>query len=287
MRFLRFRQDCRLGLAAARPGQWFAGFLEGEAGYPGDLTPALLSAHSLAQIGARLLEGRRVDAESVERLPPVARANKIICVGLNYRDHAAEAGHKLPEYPAIFSRFESSLIGDGALLRRPRVSSHLDFEGELVAVIGKGGRHIPHAEALDHVAGYSLFNDGSVRDFQRRTTQWTMGKNFDGTGAFGPWLVSADELPPGAQGRWLETRLNGTIVQRASTSDMLFDVQTLVSQLSEAMTLEAGDVLVTGTPSGVGMARMPPLWMKPGDLCEVSIEGIGILRNRVEEEQLA
>jgi acylpyruvate hydrolase len=284
MRFLRFRQDGRLGLAVARRNEGFTGWLAGDDGYPGDLTASLLATLSLRELGERLAHGRPVDPERVERLPPVAGMGKIICVGLNYKDHAAEAGHKFPEHPAIFSRFESSLIGDGAALLRPRVSSHFDFEGELVAVIGKGGRHIPRDRALEHVAGYSLFNDGSVRDWQRRTTQWTMGKNFDGTGAFGPWLVSADELPAGARGLWLETRLNGRVVQRASTSDMLFDVEMLVAELSEAMRLEPGDVLVTGTPAGVGMARTPPLWMKPGDVCEVHVEGIGVLRNRIEDE---
>ena len=161
------------------------------------------------------------------------------------------------------------------------MSDKLDYEGELVAVIGRGGRDIAKERALDHVAGYSIFNDGSVRDYQLRTPQWTVGKNFDGTGAFGPYFVTADQLPKGAAGLSLQTRLNGTVMQSTSTSDMVFDVATLVSLLSVAMTLEPGDVIVTGTPAGVGGARKPPVFMKPGDICEVEIEGIGVLRNAI------
>jgi 2-keto-4-pentenoate hydratase/2-oxohepta-3-ene-1,7-dioic acid hydratase in catechol pathway len=184
----------------------------------------------------------------------------------------------------VFARFSSSLIGHKAPLIRPRVSAQFDYEGELVAVIGRSGRRIPKAEALDHVVGYSIFNDASVRDYQLRTTQWTVGKNFDGTGAFGPWLVTPDELPPGASGLKLQTRLQGQVVQQASTADLIFDIAALVSLLSEAFTLEAGDVIVTGTPSGVGFARKPPLFMKAGDTCEVEIEGIGTLINPVVDE---
>ena len=154
-------------------------------------------------------------------------------------------------------------------------------------MIGRGGRHIRREAALDHVAAYSVFNDGTIRDYQSRTSQWTLGKNFDHTGAFGPFLVSADALPPGAQGLTLLTRLNGEVMQRASTSDLVFDVATLVSQISEGMTLETGDVIVTGTPAGVGVARTPPQWMKPGDVCEVEIEAIGVLRNPIVGESPA
>jgi 2-keto-4-pentenoate hydratase/2-oxohepta-3-ene-1,7-dioic acid hydratase in catechol pathway len=154
----------------------------------------------------------------------------------------------------------------------------------MVAIIGTGGRHIAESDALDHVIGYSLFNDASVRDYQKKSTQWTIGKNFDRTGAFGPWLVTADEVPPGGKGLHIQTRLNGVVVQDASTDDMVFGVARLISILSEAITLSPGDILVTGTPAGVGMARKPPLFMKPGDVCEVEIEGIGILRNKIEDE---
>jgi acylpyruvate hydrolase len=169
---------------------------------------------------------------------------------------------------------------------RPRVtdSEGLDYEGEIAVVIGKGGRHIAQGDALSHVAGYSLFNDGSVREYQFKTPQWTVGKNFDGTGAFGPDLVTADELPLGVKGLRLETRLNGQIVQSASTDEMVFDVATLISVISEAITLEAGDVIVSGTPSGIGWARTPKLLMKAGDVCEVSVEKIGMLRNVIADE---
>lgn len=210
---------------------------------------------------------------------------KILCVGLNYVDHAIEIDPKrLPEHPVFFGRLASTLIGHDAPLLRPRVSRQLDYEGEMAAVIGLGGRHIPPEAALAHVAGYALFNEGSVRDYQFRSSQWFLGKNFDGTGAFGPELCTTDELPPGAKGLRLTTSVNGEIVQETCTSDMLFDVARLVATLSEAMTLAPGDVLVTGTPSGVGFARTPPYFLKPGDVCEIELEGYGVLRNPVADE---
>jgi 2-keto-4-pentenoate hydratase/2-oxohepta-3-ene-1,7-dioic acid hydratase in catechol pathway len=217
-------------------------------------------------------------------LPPLPVPGKIICVGLNYVDHSIESGFVPPDYPTIFTRFASSLVGAGAPIIRPRVSTQLDYEGEMVAVIGTGGRHIPEENALDHVIGYSIFNDASVRDYQKKAPQWTIGKNFDGTGAFGPYLVTADELPRGGKGLHIQTRLNGQLVQDASTNDMVFSVAKLISILSEAITLSPGDVIVSGTPAGVGMARKPPLFMKHGDLCEIEIEGIGVLRNPVQDE---
>jgi len=229
----------------------------------------------------RLLAGEEIDPAEVEYLPPFPRPEKIICVGLNYKDHAAESGFQAPAYPALFSRFASSLIGHGAAIVRPSVSDELDYEGELVAVIGKAGRKIPMERALEHVAGYSIFNDASVRDYQFKSAQWMIGKNFDSTGAFGPAFVTADELPAGAKGLRIQTRLNGEVLQDASTKDMIFDVATLVSLLSDAMVLRPGDVIVSGTPSGVGFAREPKRWMKPGDVCEVEIEGIGMLVNPV------
>jgi acylpyruvate hydrolase len=217
-------------------------------------------------------------------LQPLESSAKIICVGLNYRDHAGESGMQVPDYPTLFARFASSLIPHGAPIIRPPESDRLDYEGELVAVIGKGGRRISKADALEHVAGYSIFNDGSIRDFQLRTPQWTMGKNFDSTGAFGPVFVTADALPPGARGLKIETRLNGKVMQSASTDDLIFDVATLVSLISVGITLEPGDIIVTGTPSGVGAARKPPVFMKSGDVCEIEIEQIGVLSNRIVDE---
>jgi len=220
----------------------------------------------------------------VLRLPPIPNPEKIICVGLNYLDHTSESGFVQPDYPTLFTRVNSSLVGDGAPIVRPTVSDQLDYEGELVAVIGRGGRHIKKADALDHVAGYSIFNDASIRDYQFKTPQWTVGKNFDGTGAFGPVFVTADELPDGCKGLKLETRLNGMTVQSAPIASMVFDVASQIEIISAAITLAPGDLLVTGTPSGVGLARKPPLWMKPGDICEVEIEGIGVLRNPILDE---
>lgn len=251
MRFVMFRAGARQGLGVAEEaGKAVRGLLASDPGYPGDLATLIAKgSDALAAAGTRLLEGKVFEAAALEMLPPLAAAPKIICIGLNYREHSQEAGFEPPSYPAVFARFNSSLIGHKAPLLRPRVSTQFDYEGELVAVIGRGGRRIAKAQALEHIAGYSIFNDASVRDYQMRTTQWTVGKNFDGTGAFGPWLVTPDELPRGASGLKLETRLQGQVVQKASTSDLIFDVATLVSLLSEALTLEAGDVIVTGTPS--------------------------------------
>ena len=286
MRFISFRQAGRHGVAVLDSNGGARGLLAGSAGFPGNLDSIVAGgAASLRDAGAALAKGAPIDLAAIEYLPVLsAQTAKIICVGLNYKDHSAESGYALPTYPTLFARFPSSLIAHDAPLLRPAESTQFDYEGELVAVIGKGGRRIAKDKALDHVVAYSIFNDGSIRDFQHRTPQWTVGKNFDGTGAFGPSLVSADELPAGAAGLRLQTRLNGRVVQEASTSDLVFDVATLVSVLSEAMTLNPGDVIVTGTPAGVGAARKPPLFMKAGDVCEVEIEGLGILRNPIVDE---
>jgi 2-keto-4-pentenoate hydratase/2-oxohepta-3-ene-1,7-dioic acid hydratase in catechol pathway len=180
-----------------------------------------------------------------------------------------------------------SLVPHGAPIVRPECSEKLDYEAELMVVIGRGGRHIPKETALEHVAGYSCFNDGSIRDYQRKSTQWTMGKNFDATGGFGPWLVTADELPPGARGLRIQSRLNGTVMQDSNTDRMIFDVATTIAILSEGMTLEPGDLIAMGTPSGVGYPRKPPVFMKPGDVVEIEIEGIGVLRNPIVAETSA
>ncbi|WP_153140597.1 fumarylacetoacetate hydrolase family protein [Paraburkholderia agricolaris] len=230
-------------------------------------------------------QGGRVEAEDgLKFLPPLRRPTKILCVGLNFKGHSKESNFEQPDYPTMFLRLNTSLVAHNAPIVRPRVSDSLDYEGEIAVVLSKGGRHIRKEDALSHVAGYALFNDASVREYQFKTPQWTMGKNFDGTGAFGPDFVTADELPPGVKGLRLETRLNGEVVQSASTDDMVFDVETLIVLLSEALTLEAGDVIVSGTPSGVGWARNPRLLMRHGDVCEVSVAGIGTLRNEIVDE---
>ncbi|OGA28190.1 MAG: 5-oxopent-3-ene-1,2,5-tricarboxylate decarboxylase [Betaproteobacteria bacterium RIFCSPLOWO2_02_FULL_65_24] len=227
---------------------------------------------------------QRRPLSSLALRPPIARPGKIICLGLNYVDHAAEGGHAKPTYPSFFMRGSTSLVAHGQPIRRPRVSTQLDYEAELVAVIGKTARNVKKERALDYVVGYSCFNEASIRDYQRKTAQWTIGKNFDGTGAFGPWMVTADELPPGGAGLAIRCRLNGQVMQDADTSDMIFPVDETIQLLTECLTLEPGDILVMGTPAGVGWARKPPVFMKAGDTVEIEIERIGVLRNPVAEE---
>jgi len=269
---------------AGREGP-FHGLLSGDAGYPGPLD-VLISKGSdaLNAAAATLAKGPVINLDQVTLQLPLPAPGKIICVGLNYVDHSIESGFTPPDCPTVFTRFASSLVAAGKPIIRPSVSTQLDYEGELVAVIETGGRHIAEADALDHVIAYSIFNDASVRDYQKKSPQWTIGKNFDKTGAFGPYLITADELPPGGKGLRIQTRLNGIVVQDALTDDMVFSVARLISILSEAITLSPGDIIVSGTPAGVGMARKPPLFMKHGDVCEVEIEGIGILHNRIEDE---
>ncbi len=223
-------------------------------------------------------------ADGMRYLPAVWNAPKYLCCGLNYAEHAKEGGRESPEHPSLFTRYAQSLVGHEDSLVRPIVSERYDYEGELAFVIGKAGRHIAREDALSHVAFYSCFNDGSIRDWQRLTTQWTIGKNFDRSGAFGPDLVTPNELPEGASGLRLTTRVNGEVVQNDTTDTMLFPVADLIHRWSQAMTLQPGDVIATGTPSGVGYARKPQLFLKSGDVCEVEIEGIGTLRNPVVDE---
>jgi 2-keto-4-pentenoate hydratase/2-oxohepta-3-ene-1,7-dioic acid hydratase in catechol pathway len=288
VRFAAYRSIHGQGLAVPTPSGEFRGLPETDAGFPGHLDALVAEGKPALEAAARKLgQAAVLDERTVTWLPPLPHPGKIVCVGLNYVDHSLESGFTPPNYPTIFARFASSLIGHGAPILRPAVSVQLDYEGEMVAVIGKGGRHIPKARALDHVAGYSIFNDASVRDFQTKSPQWTVGKNFDATGPFGPVFVTADELPAGGKGLKIQTRLNGQIVQNATTDDMIFDVATLIAILSEAITLSPGDIIVSGTPSGVGMARKPQLFMKHGDVCEVELEGVGILRNPVEDDAAA
>lgn len=225
--------------------------------------------------------GRPLSA--LQRLPVVPRPGKIICLGVNYVDHAKEGGNTVADYPALFMRCTTSLLAHGAPLKVPRISSKLDYEAELAVVMGRTARFVSEAQALDFVFGYACFNDATLRDYQRRTTQWTIGKNFDATGAFGPALVTADELPPGGVGLHIESRLNGQVMQSANTRDMVFGVARTIALLSECLTLEPGDVVVMGTPAGVGYARTPPVWMKAGDRIEIEIEGLGVLSNPVED----
>lgn len=282
MRFISVQQAGRAGTGLLLADGRARLLWSDAAGYPGTLDHLVAQGPAALQAAGQAIAAAPATAlDGVAWLPPLQRSGKVICIGLNYADHSRESGFEPPSYPAIFSRYAGNLIGHGAAIHRPAVSDQLDYEGELVAVIGRAGRNIPLASALDHVLGYSVFNDGSVRDFQFKSAQWTIGKNFDHTGAFGPALVTADELPAGCKGLRLQTRLNGEVVQSANTDDMIFDVATLVSMLSVAHTLLPGDIIVTGTPAGVGLARKPPLWMKPGDVCEIEIERVGLLRNPV------
>jgi 2-keto-4-pentenoate hydratase/2-oxohepta-3-ene-1,7-dioic acid hydratase in catechol pathway len=235
----------------------------------------------------RGMEGLAPDCalEDVECLPVIPdAAAKILCVGVNYLPHIAEMGRERPDYPVIFARFADSLVGHGRPMIRPEASAQYDYEGELAVVIGRRARRVARRDALDYVAGYSCFNDGSVRDFQRHGLQWTPGKNFHHSGAFGPWLVTSDEQRD-PRNFHLTTRLNGEVVQDESVGELCFDVPRLIEYCSTWAQLEPGDVIVTGTPGGVGAGRTPPLWLKAGDIVEVDISGIGVLRNPVADER--
>ncbi|ROR22477.1 2-keto-4-pentenoate hydratase/2-oxohepta-3-ene-1,7-dioic acid hydratase in catechol pathway [Comamonas sp. BIGb0124] len=225
-----------------------------------------------------------VPLAEVEWLPVIPNPDKILCIGLNYETHRKETGRSEVEHPTIFARYANSQVGHLAPIVRPKVSVELDYEGELAVVIGRPGRYIARENAFDHIAGFACYNDGSVRDFQRHTHQFTPGKNFVGTGAFGPWLMTRDELGPLDDLR-LQTRLNGSVVQEATISQMIFDLARQIEYCSTFTRLEAGDVIVSGTPGGVGAKRNPPLWMKPGDVVEVEIDRLGILRNTVVAEE--
>ena len=246
----------------------------------GDLKP-------LGDIAQRAPASARRPLAGLAFALPVARPGKIVCLGLNYLEHAKEGGHQKPEFPSIFMRCQTSLTPHLAPIVRPMVSETLDYEAELLVVIGRRMRHATPGDALTCVAGYSCFNDGSIRRFQRRTSQWDMGKNFDHTGGFGPWVIDAGALPPGAKGLKIESRLNGQVLQSDNTDNMIFAVVETIVDLTQAMTLEPGDVIAMGTPSGVGHARKPPLWMRAGDVCEIEIEGIGVLRNPIVDEAVA
>ena len=239
---------------------------------------------SLAAIAKKADAGHRVPLAGVKYRMPVETPGKIICLGLNYLEHVAEGSYKPQDYPTLFMRCMTSLVPHATPLERPLASIQFDYEAELVAIIGKKARHLTKDNALDCVAGYSCFNDGSIREFQRHTVQWTMGKNFDRSGSFGPLFVSADELPPGASGLSIECRLNGQSVQKDNTKNMSFNVLDTLLYVTKGITLEPGDLLVMGTPSGVGHGRKPQLWMKAGDTVEVEIEKVGLLSNAIVDE---
>jgi 2-keto-4-pentenoate hydratase/2-oxohepta-3-ene-1,7-dioic acid hydratase in catechol pathway len=244
---------------------------------------ALIAGDGFAQVKPHLSAAADYQYTDINWLPVIPNPDKIVCVGLNYEEHRVETGRDKTENPALFLRVAESQVGHRQPLVRPRESTHLDFEAEIAVVIGKTGRRISQQKAWDYVAGYSCYNDGSVRDWQRHTVQWTAGKNFARTGAFGPWMVTPDEIAPNTV-LTLSCRLNGQQMQHATTEMMIFKIPRLIEYISSFTTLLPGDVIVTGTPGGVGARRNPPLWMKPGDTVEVEIDKVGVLINTIGED---
>jgi len=244
---------------------------------------ALLERSGLEE--ARKAAGSSADYKESEVtwLPVIPNPGKIVCVGLNYEEHRQETGRDKTEQPALFLRLAESQVGHQQPILRPRESKNLDYEAEIALVIGRVGRRISQQDSWNHIAGYSCYNDGSVRDWQRHTIQWTAGKNFARTGGFGPWMVTADEIPAGTL-LTLSCRLNGERMQHASTEQMIFKIPKLIEYISSFTTLAPGDVIVTGTPGGVGARRNPPVWMKPGDKVEVEIDKVGVLVNTIGED---
>ncbi|CAN7675736.1 fumarylacetoacetate hydrolase family protein [Pseudorhodoferax sp. LjRoot39] len=244
----------------------------------------LIAADLVDEARAALASARAtLPLSEVKLLPVVPNPGKIFCIGLNYGEHVRETGKQVTEKPVIFLRVADSQLAHGEDIVRPRVSERLDYEGEIAIVIGQGGRHIAEADAWQHIAGYSCYNDGSVRDWQLHTSQWAPGKNFWRTGGFGPWLVTADEIAPDRQ-MTLVTRLNGQEMQRATTDMMIHSIPRQIAYISAFIPLEPGDVIVTGTPGGVGNKRTPPVFMKPGDVVEIEVDAIGVLRNGIRDE---
>ena len=244
---------------------------------------SVIAADAFAEVATAATKAKSYPLADITWLPVIPDPDKILCIGLNYETHRKETGRSEVENPTVFTRFANSQTGHLSPIIRPRVSHDLDFEGELAVIIGKPGRYIARSDAWDHVAGYACYNDGSVRDFQRHTHQFTPGKNFPGTGAFGPWMMTADEFAFRGSQR-LQTRVNGQVVQEATFDQMIFDVPRMIEYCSTFTRLEPGDVIATGTPGGVGAKRTPPLWLKPGDTVEVEIDDLGILRNGVADE---
>jgi acylpyruvate hydrolase len=242
---------------------------------------------TLGEIAKYAPASTRKPLAAIKYALPVGRPGKIICLGLNYLEHVKEGSQRdnIPKFPTIFMRGLTSMVAHGEPIVRPQVSETLDYEAELILVVGKRAKHLTAANATSCIAGYSCGNEGSVREFQRKTTQWDMGKNFDRTGGFGPWLVTADELPDAAKGLKIQSRLNGNVMQSDNTDNMMFPIVEMLVYITQGMTLEPGDVIFTGTPSGVGHARKPPVWMKNGDTIEVEIEGVGTLRNPIADEK--
>jgi 2-keto-4-pentenoate hydratase/2-oxohepta-3-ene-1,7-dioic acid hydratase in catechol pathway len=243
---------------------------------------SLIAGNGFAQASQYLSAAPDYQDSDIIWLPVIPNPDKIVCVGLNYQDHVVETGRDNTEQPAIFLRLNESQVGHKQPILRPRESTHLDYEAEIAVIIGRAGRRIKQADAWSHIAGYSCYNEGSVRDWQRHTVQWTAGKNFAHTGAFGPWMVTADDIPANTR-MTLSCRLNGERMQHATTEQMIFKIPKIIEYVSSWTTLLPGDVLVTGTPGGVGARRNPPVWMKPGDKVEIEIDKVGILENSIAD----
>ncbi len=283
MRFVSFEHQgqASYGLWESEAA-WLAAPAEFQARYP-DLKAVIAAGALDALAQAAGSAGLRRQAADCRLLPVIPNPGKVFCVGLNYKSHVAEMKRADSEHPAIFTRFADSLSAHGALLPKPAATTRFDFEGELAVIIGKGGRRISQAQAFEHIAGYACFNDGTARDWQRHTHQWTPGKNFPATGPLGPFMATRQAIPD-VNALTLETRLNGQVMQHASVADLIFTLPVIIEYLSGFTTLNPGDVIATGTPGGVGDKREPAVYMKAGDVIEVEITGLGTLRNTVSDE---
>jgi acylpyruvate hydrolase len=262
-----------------------------DANFPADLKDVLAKTNGdlapVAELAKRATASARVPLKGLKYALPVANPGKIIALGLNYLDHVKEGPQKdnIPQFPTIFMRSRTSMAPHDAPLLRPKASETFDYEAELALIVGRKSKHLTMQNAYSCIAGWSCVNEGSIREFQRKTTQWDMGKNFDRTGGFGPWMITANEVPAGGKGLKIESRINGNVMQSDNTDNMMFPVAETLVYLTQGMTLEPGDVVLTGTPSGVGHPRKPPVWMKPGDVVEIEIAKVGLLRNTIEDEK--
>jgi len=290
MRIVGFKngQGLRLGVVE---GDQVIDLQAADPNLPADLAAILRKSNGdlsqLSDLAKKAPASARIPLKGLTYALPVANPGKIILLGLNYLEHVKEGPQRdnIPKFPTYFMRGLTSLTPHEAPIVRPKVSDTLDYEAELVIVVGKRAKNLTKENAYSCIAGWSCFNDGSIREWQRRTTQWDIGKNFDATGGFGPWMVTADDVPAGGKGLKIESRLNGKVMQSDNTDNMMFPVAETLADLTIGVTLEPGDLVVTGTPSGVGHARKPPAWMRDGDVCEIEIEGVGLLRNPIVDER--
>ena len=281
MRVLSFERNGQASFGLITGG----GIIDAGARFAGEFADlrALLRASALDRLNSLATADPDFSEEDIEYLPVIPNANKILCVGINYMGHIKETGREPPSHPVLFTRFADSFVGHNQPLIRPQVSEDFDYEGELAVIIGKTARHVSRENAMDYVAGFSCCNEGSVRDYQYHTIQFTAGKNFYQSGSLGPWMIAGDEKNDPA-GFHLQTRLNGDVLQDSPVNDLCFDIPYLIEYCSIWTPLEPGDMLVTGTPGGVGRVRKPPIWMKPGDVVEIDIRGVGVLRNTIVDE---